>query len=90
MLDLSRRAMLAISAGILAASFTASTASGQGNDLPTKMILNDPAAPVSGNPDGDVTIVAFLDYNCPFCKKSAPDLDRIVKEDGKVRLVYKD
>jgi len=53
-------------------------------------ILNDPEAPVSGNPKGDVTIVAFLDYNCPFCKKSAPDLARIVQEDGKIRLVYKD
>lgn len=53
-------------------------------------ILHDPGAPITGNPKGDVTIVAFLDYNCPFCKKSAPDLDRIVKEDGKVRLVYKD
>lgn len=54
------------------------------------MILNDPDAPVGGNPKGDVTIVAYLDYNCPFCKKSAPDLDRIVKEDGRIRLVYKD
>lgn len=53
-------------------------------------ILNDPQAPMGGNPKGDVTIVAFLDYNCPYCKKSAPDLDRVVKEDGKIRLVYKD
>ncbi len=53
-------------------------------------ILRDPAAPTFGNPDGDVTIVAFLDYNCPFCKKSAPDLARVVKEDGHIRLVYKD
>lgn len=44
----------------------------------------------AGNPKGDVTIVAFTDYNCPFCKKAEPDLNRIVKEDGKVRLVYKD
>jgi len=58
--------------------------------IDVEAILNDPEAPVSGNPKGDVTIVAFLDYNCPFCKKSAPDLARIVKEDGKIRLVYKD
>lgn len=42
--------------------------------IDVEAILNDPEAPVSGNPKGDVTIVAFLDYNCPFCKKSAPDL----------------
>jgi protein-disulfide isomerase len=59
-------------------------------DIDVKAILHDPDAPEAGNPEGDVTIVAFLDYNCPFCKTSAPDLDRIVKEDGNIRLVYKD
>lgn len=53
-------------------------------------VLNDPEAPNAGNPKGDVTIAAFLDYNCPYCKKAAPDLARIVKTDGKIRLVYKD
>src|SRR5260370_4468765 len=53
-------------------------------------ILNDPEAPVAGNPMGDVTIVAFLHYNCPFCKRATPDLDKFVQTDGKVRLVYKD
>ncbi len=59
-------------------------------DFSKEMILNDPAAPVSGNPQGDVTIVAFFDYNCPFCKKGSADLERFVKDDGNVRLVYKD
>ena len=45
---------------------------------------------MAGDPRGDVTIVAFLDYNCPFCRRSTPDLDRVVKEDGHIRLVYKD
>jgi protein-disulfide isomerase len=53
-------------------------------------ILNDPGAPVAGNPKGDVTIVAFLDYNCPFCKRVTPDLDKFIQTDGNVRLVYKD
>jgi len=53
-------------------------------------ILNDPEAPTGGNLKGDLTIVSFLDYNCPFCKKAAPDLARVVREDGKIRLVYKD
>jgi protein-disulfide isomerase len=39
---------------------------------------------------GDLTIVAFLDYNCPFCKKSEPDLLRMVTSDGRIRLVHKD
>lgn len=62
----------------------------QDSQIDTNAILNDPEAPVGGNPGGDVTIVAFLDYNCPFCKTSAAELARVVKEDGKIRLVYKD
>ncbi|MBS0251632.1 MAG: DsbA family protein [Proteobacteria bacterium] len=65
---------------------------GQSTDanVDRNMILHDPAAPVGGNPNGDITIIAFTDYNCPFCKKSSPDLDRIVKEDGHVRVIYKE
>jgi protein-disulfide isomerase len=59
-------------------------------DLSREMIVGDPSAPVGGNPKGDVTIVAFVDYNCGFCKRSAPALDKLVKADGKVKLVYKD
>ncbi|MBN9245014.1 MAG: DsbA family protein [Mesorhizobium sp.] len=91
MTGLSRRhALFAIGAGVLATPFMGRSALAQFADVSKEMILNDPAAPVGGDPKGDVTIVAFLDYNCPFCKKSAPDLDRAVKEDGEVRLVYKD
>ena len=55
-----------------------------------EMIVNDPAAPKAGNLQGDVTIVAYLDYNCPYCKKSAPELEKLVESDGKIRVVYKD
>ncbi|SEF79295.1 DsbA family protein [Bosea lathyri] len=86
----SRRSFLHVS--MLAATSLAALSLGpaQAQEMDVEAILNDPDAPVSGNPKGDVTIVAFLDYNCPFCKKSAPDLERIVKTDGKIRLVYKD
>lgn len=53
-------------------------------------ILHDPEAPETGNPKGDVTIINYFDYNCPFCKRSAPDLEKVVQRDGKIRLVYKD
>lgn len=59
-------------------------------DIDVDMILNDPEAPVAGNPAGDVTIVAFMDYNCPFCKKSSPALERLAQTDGNLRLIYKD
>lgn len=53
-------------------------------------ILHDPDAPEAGNPKGDVTIVTYFDYNCPFCKKAEPALESVVHHDGKIRLVYKD
>lgn len=55
-----------------------------------KMVLEDPDSPVTGNPQGDVTIVAFLDYNCPYCRRSTPELTRFVKSDPNVRVVFKD
>jgi protein-disulfide isomerase len=90
-----RRLTQSLLAAVLAAmSITfvtpAAPAQAQEKALSVDAILNDPQAPVGGNPKGDVTIVAFLDYNCPFCKKSAPDLEKLVKTDGKIRLVYKD
>ena len=47
-------------------------------------------APVLGNPKGDVTIVAFLDYQCPYCRSMHPDVMRLLREDGHVRLVVRD
>ena len=45
---------------------------------------------VQGNPKGDVTLVEFFDYRCPYCKQVAPSLDALLKEDGKLRIVYKE
>ncbi|MGE4371864.1 MAG: DsbA family protein [Xanthobacter sp.] len=56
----------------------------------TQIILNDPLSPTSGNPKGDVTIVAFFDYNCPYCKKSDPVIEKLARKDGNIRIVYKD
>jgi protein-disulfide isomerase len=88
MSDVTRRGALAILGGAAAiAVFQPARAE---IEVTKEMILNDPAAPVGGNPEGDVTIVSFTDYNCPYCKKVAPVLARVVKEDGKIRHVYKD
>ncbi|MGL4239899.1 MAG: DsbA family protein [Beijerinckiaceae bacterium] len=45
---------------------------------------------VFGNPNGDVTIVEFFDYNCGFCKRALGDLQRMVNEDKNVKVVVKD
>lgn len=43
---------------------------------------------IAGNPDGDVTIVEFFDYNCPACKMMFETLDSLIKVDDKVRVVF--
>jgi protein-disulfide isomerase len=53
-------------------------------------VLRDPDIPALGNAQGDITIVEYFDYQCPYCKKTAPELAQVVAEDGKVKLVLKD
>jgi protein-disulfide isomerase len=53
-------------------------------------LINDPNSPTSGNPKGDVTIVEFFDYRCVYCKRVLPTMLKAVKEDGNVRIVYKE
>jgi protein-disulfide isomerase len=53
-------------------------------------LLRDAKSPVGGNPGGDVTIVEFFDYRCPYCKQVEPALEALLKEDSRVRVVYKE
>lgn len=87
---LSRSTFLRLAGGAAALLLTKTVARSAENEITSKMILADPEAPTAGNPDGDLTIVDFFDYNCPFCKDSAVHLERLVKADGRIKLVYKD
>jgi protein-disulfide isomerase len=60
------------------------------NVLTEALVLRDPDIPVAGNVDGDITIVEYFDYQCPYCRKVEPELRQVVQDDGKVRLVLKD
>jgi protein-disulfide isomerase len=53
-------------------------------------IFRSPVSHVAGNPNGDVNVVEFFDYNCPYCRRSLPDVLKLISEDGKVRLVLKE
>jgi protein-disulfide isomerase len=53
-------------------------------------LLRDPDAPVAGNANGDVTIVEFNDYQCPYCKRAHTVMKSVLAADPKIRLVYKD
>ena len=50
----------------------------------------DPETPVAGNPDGDVTLVEFFDYNCGYCKTVLVTVRQLLSEDPGVRLVLKE
>jgi protein-disulfide isomerase len=53
-------------------------------------LAQPPLMPAAGAKDADVTIVEFFDYNCPFCKKTAPELQKLLHVDPKVRILYKE
>ena len=53
-------------------------------------LLNDPGTPVAGNPDGDVTVVEFFDYNCGYCKQVLPSIQTLLETDKDVRYVFKE
>ncbi len=88
--SLSRSTFLRLASGAAVLLLTKTFARSAENEVTRDMILADPEAPIGGNPDGDLTIVDFFDYNCPYCKKSATFLERLVKTDGKIKLIYKD
>lgn len=53
-------------------------------------LLADPDSPSSGNANGDVVIVDFNDYQCPYCKRAHQAVKQVVAADGKVKVIYKD
>src|SRR5262249_5367673 len=83
-----------IRAGLMAIAIATLSAAalGEGFDdtLSRDAVLRDPEIPVLGNPQGDLTVVEYFDYQCPYCKKYAPEIAQVVRDDGKIRLVLKD
>jgi protein-disulfide isomerase len=85
--------LLGAGAATLGLEIVPQSAFGQGNGetvLTEALVLRDPDIPVAGNADGDITIVEYFDYQCPYCRKIAPELQQVVQDDGKIRLVLKD
>lgn len=53
-------------------------------------IFEDPASWVGGNPEGDITVVEFLDYRCGYCRKAWQEVDQLVEGDGNIRFIIKE
>lgn len=53
-------------------------------------LVNDGYSWVGGNPDGDFTIVEFMDYRCGYCRKAQPEVSELIEKDGNIRLIIKE
>lgn len=53
-------------------------------------LLQDANSWVGGNPNGDITVVEFMDYRCGYCRKSFTEVEELVKADGNIRFVVKE
>lgn len=53
-------------------------------------LVNDGHSYVGGNPDGDVTIIEFIDYRCGFCRRAHPEVAELVETDGNIRVITKE
>ena len=84
--------LLGTGAAMLGTAALPRSALAEGDDtiLTEALVLRDPEIPAAGNVDGDINIVEWFDYNCPYCRKIDPELRQVVQDDGKVRLVLKD
>lgn len=58
---------------------------------PSRRAIETPFAGAwAGNARGDVTLVMFTDYNCPYCRASAPDIDRLLASDPGLKVVWRE
>jgi protein-disulfide isomerase len=85
-----REALGLLGAGVALLGSAVARAADDENVLTEALVLRDPEIPAGGNPQGDINIVEWFDYNCPYCRRIAPELAQVVQDDGKVRLVFKD
>jgi protein-disulfide isomerase len=53
-------------------------------------LFNDGYSWVGGNPDGDVTLVEFLDYRCGYCRRAHDEVAELVNGDGNIRFIIKE
>jgi protein-disulfide isomerase len=53
-------------------------------------LLSDPMNPIGGNPDGELTVVEFFDYNCRYCRAAGPVVTELLQGNPDVRFVYKE
>lgn len=53
-------------------------------------LYGNPNSPIMGNPNGDITVVEFFDYNCTYCKQVFHPIRDAIKQDGNIKFVFKE
>lgn len=84
------QAGLALAGGMLAGALPA-----RAQDNPMPEVLREALerqgdAPVLGNPEGDITLTEFFDYNCSFCRQTVPVLQKLIQGDPQLRVVFRE
>lgn len=59
-------------------------------ELNADALFNDGFSYEGGNPDGDITIVEFIDYRCGFCRRAHPEVAELIETDGNIRIITKE
>lgn len=88
-----RRHVLAGAVAITFGAVSPMQAQDRPNPMPEalrKALERDLNAPVLGNPDGDITLTEFFDYNCPFCRKMVPVVQKLISADPGLRVVFRE
>ncbi|MDF3607121.1 DsbA family protein [Paracoccus sp. DMF-8] len=89
-----RRTIIAAGGAFAAASLLSGFATlAHDNPMPPELreaLERDTNAPVLGNPQGNVTLTEFFDYNCHFCRESVSDIHALISEDKDLRLVFRE
>lgn len=80
---------------VLAGGMLAGAVPARAQDNPMPAVLREALerqgdAPVLGNPDGDITLTEFFDYNCPFCRQTVPLLQKLIQGDPQLRVVFRE
>jgi len=90
-----RRTLVLAGASLLAMPIPPRKSLAQQRDNPMpedlrQSLERDPTAPVLGNPQGDITLTEFFDYNCPFCRKMVEPMHRLIASDKDLRVVFRE
>ncbi|MDA5555344.1 DsbA family protein [Shimia sp. MMG029] len=56
----------------------------------TERLFEDGYSWVGGNPEGDITLVEFIDYRCGYCRKAHDEVAELIKSDGNIRFIVKE